>query len=287
MGLAVAAAVATVLLIPTMAGAAPGVPQTGNSSVDETLNGVLDTIVGGKQPGPNGKATSQLLVVTAGNAADTKGKLTGYEREANGNWKVAIAPTPAFLGAKGQGKAQDNVPRTPSGTFGLDQAFGRKANPGTKMPYKQVTTKDWWDSDSKSPTYNTLVHKDTKPSADAENLYNSGPVYDYAVNIAHNPERKPGDASAIFLHVTNNQPTEGCVAVAQNEMVQILKWLDPAKSPKITIGVNAQAPTGDGAGGSPQEMRDSPNGAAGGILGGLVDSALNMIPSILGKVTQS
>ncbi|MFT3899417.1 MAG: L,D-transpeptidase family protein [Gordonia sp. (in: high G+C Gram-positive bacteria)] len=275
------------LSIPAVAGAAPGAPQTGNSSVDEALNGILDTIVGGKQAGPNGKPTSQLLVVTAKNASATTGSLTGYEREANGQWKVAIQSTTAYLGAKGQGKAQDNVARTPSGTFGLDQAFGRKANPGTKMPYKQVTSKDWWDSDMKSPTYNTLVHKDGKPSADAENLYNMGPVYDYAVNIAHNPERKPGDASAIFLHVTNGSPTEGCVGIGEKQMVEVLKWLDPAKSPKITIGVNAQAPTGDGAGGSPQEMRDSPNGAAGGILGGLADSALNLIPSILGKVAQS
>ncbi|GED97202.1 L,D-transpeptidase family protein [Gordonia crocea] len=286
MGLAVAAA-ATVLMVPAVANAAPGAPSTGNGSVDSTLNSLLDALVGGGAPSPNGKPTSQLIVATGKNATDTTGTLTAYEREANGQWKVVVQPVKAFFGAKGQGEPQDNVSRTPSGTFALDQAFGRKANPGTKMPYRQVTAKDWWDSDMKSPTYNTLVTKDSKPSAEAENLYNSGPVYDYAVNIAHNAARTPGKASAIFLHVTNNSPTEGCVAVPESSMVQILKWLDPAKSPKITIGVNAQAPSGDAGGASPQEHKDSPNGAGAGILGGLTESLTNLIPQVLGQVTQS
>ncbi|WP_301546966.1 L,D-transpeptidase [Gordonia sp. X0973] len=286
MGLAFAALLATALTVPAMAAAVP-LPDTGSAGGE--LNGILDQLTG-RNPGDKTNVTgqtSQLIVVNAKAASDTTGTLTAYERGADGNWKPVVGPTTAHLGSKGQGEPADNVPRTPSGTFALDQAFGRKANPGTKMPYKQVTVDDWWDSDMKSKTYNTLVHHKGKPSADAENLYNSGPVYDYAVNIAHNPSRVPGKASAIFLHVTNGQPTEGCVAVGQSEMVKILKWLDPAKSPKITIGVNAQAPSGDAAGASPQNMKDSPNGAAGGLLGGIVEGALNILPQILGKVGQS
>ena len=286
MGL-VAAATAALVTVPAVATAAPGAPQTGNSSVDSTLNNVLDAIVGGGKSTPGGAATTQLIVATGKTASDTTGTLTAYEKEANGNWKIVVEPVKAFFGAKGQGEPKDNVPRTPSGTFALDQAFGRKANPGTKMPYRQVTAKDWWDSDMKSSTYNTLVTKDGKPSAEAENLYNMGPVYDYAVNIAHNAARTPGKASAIFLHVTNNAPTEGCVAVPEDTMVKILKWLDPAKSPKITIGVNAQAPTGDAGGASPQEQKDSPNGGGAGILGGLTESLMGLIPQVLGRVTQS
>lgn len=285
MGL-VAAATAAVLVVPAVANAAPGTPNSGNGSVDQTLNSLLDALAGGGKPTPSATATTQLLVATGKDASDTTGTLTGYEREGTGDWKIVIEPVKAFFGSQGQGEPKDNVPRTPSGTFALDQAFGRKANPGTKMPYRQVTAKDWWDSDMKSPTYNTLVTKDHKPSADAENLYNMGPVYDYAVNIAHNAARTPGKASAIFLHVTNNQPTEGCVGVPEATMVKILTWLDPAKSPKITIGVNAQAPTGDAAGAGPPEQKNSPNGGVG-ILGGIAESLLNLIPKALGTITQS
>nr|WP_245548348.1 L,D-transpeptidase family protein [Gordonia araii] len=275
------------MAVPAVAGAQPQAPSTGNGSVDQTLNSVLDAIAGGGTPSPTGAPTSQLIVATGKNASDTTGTLTAYEKEANGTWKIVVQPVKAFFGAQGQGEPKDNVPRTPSGTFALDQAFGRKANPGSKMPYKKVTAEDWWDSDMKSPTYNTMVTKKEKPSSDAENLYNMGPVYDYAVNIAHNTARTPGKASAMFLHVTNNQPTLGCVAVPEASMIQILKWLDPAKSPKMTIGVNAQAPTGDMGGASPQEQNGSPNGAADGILGGLAGTLLNLIPEALGKVAQS
>jgi len=186
------------------------------------------------------------------------------------------------------GQPQDNVPRTPQGTFGFDQAFGRLANPGTKMPYFQATNQDWWDENPKSPTYNTHVHQAASPGGDSENLYDSGSVYDYAVNIAHNPQRIPGKASGIFLHVTNNQPTQGCVATDLASMKSILQWLDPAKNPKITIGVNASAPTNTPStstptgqtGASPADT--SPTAATeDGLIGTLVDGMLSLLPTLL------
>ena len=129
------------------------------------------------------------------------------------------------------------VHRTPVGTFAFDQAFGREPNPGTKMPYFQATKQDWWDEDASSPTYNTHVRSAASPSAVTENLYDSGPVYDYAINMAVNPQRIPGKVSGIFLHVTDGTPTWGCVAIGREQMKSILTWLDPAANPRITVGV--------------------------------------------------
>jgi L,D-peptidoglycan transpeptidase YkuD (ErfK/YbiS/YcfS/YnhG family) len=72
--------------------------------------------------------------------------------------------------------------------------------------------------------------------ANRGNLYDSGPVYDYAVNIAVNPSI-PGRVAGIFLHVTDGNPTWGCVAIGRDEMRSVLTWLDPSASPAITIGV--------------------------------------------------
>jgi len=58
--------------------------------------------------------------------------------------------------------------------------FGRQPNPGTKMPYFQATDQDWWDEDAGSSTYNTHVRGADSPSSITENLYDAGPVYDYA-----------------------------------------------------------------------------------------------------------
>jgi len=229
--------------------------------------------------------TSQMIVVTVPEATSTTGTLTAFEKGTDGQWKPVIGPTKAYVGEKGIGKAQDNVYRTPEGTFRLDQAFGRQDDPGTKMPYKKVDTQDWWDSNTKSPTYNTMVRQPNSPGGDSENLYNSGEVYDYAVNIAHNPTRTPGNASAIFLHVTDGKPTMGCVAVDRAKMVEILKWLDPAKNPKISIGVNVD---------SPADIKDAPSTVdpSGQPLGddalsGILNQFTALIPNLLQSVTGS
>ena len=47
----------------------------------------------------------------------------------------------------------------------------------------------------------------------------------------------PGKGSAFFLHVTNGAPTAGCVAVPQASLLAIMKWLNPAARPLISIGV--------------------------------------------------
>ena len=50
-----------------------------------------------------------------------------------------------------------------------------------------------------------------------------------------------GAGSAFFLHVTNNQPTAGCVAISAYALNVVMRWLDPALHPVISIGVGAQA----------------------------------------------
>jgi L,D-peptidoglycan transpeptidase YkuD (ErfK/YbiS/YcfS/YnhG family) len=180
--------------------------------------------------------STQWIVVGVPAASATSGTLTAFQRVGQ-DWKTVLGPIPAKVGDVGVGAPADGVHRTPVGTFKLDQAFGRQSNPGTKMPYFQATNQDWWDEDAKSPTYNTHVRAARSPSSITENLYDSGSVYDYAVNIAVNPQRIPGRVAGIFLHVTNGEPTWGCVAIGRDQMRSLLNWLDPSASPQITIGV--------------------------------------------------
>ncbi|MFW0784423.1 L,D-transpeptidase family protein [Gordonia sp. CPCC 206044] len=239
--------------------ASPGaaIPKTGIPQLDTLLDTLAGNLGIGGSTGSAEADSSQMVVVTAPKASDTTATLTAFERGSDQSWKPVIGPVKAFLGSQGMGEPKDNVPRTPEGTFALDQAFGRLANPGTKMPYFKVDRQDWWDSNMKSPTYNTHVRQTKSPGGDSENLYDAGPVYDYAVNMAHNPKRTPGKASAMFLHVTNNEPTQGCVAIDKAAMRKVLAWLDPAKHPKIAIGVNQAAPQG----GSTSPSGSTPQGS--------------------------
>lgn len=200
------------------------------------LGSLPAAIPAGAAPAAASGQPSQWIVVGVPEADATTGTLTVFQRSGQ-QWKAVLGPTKAMVGSLGVGEPADGVHRTPEGTFTFDQAFGREPNPGTKMPYFQATDQDWWDEDASSPTYNTHVRSPESPSAITENLYDSGPVYDYAVNIAVNPQRIPGKVSGIFLHVTDDTPTWGCVAIGREEMRSILAWLDPAADPRITIGV--------------------------------------------------
>ncbi|MFB9924039.1 L,D-transpeptidase [Amycolatopsis halotolerans] len=172
----------------------------------------------------------QVLTVTAHSAS-------AWDHDGD-RWVRALGPYPAEVGAQGIGVAREGLSLTPAGIWPLTEAFGIEPNPGTRLPYRQVTTSDWWVSDVHSPLYNT--HYRGTPGqfdeAAGENLGAAGPAYAHAVVIDYNRSPVvPGAGSAFFLHVTTGGPTAGCVALAQNDLIAVLRWLDPARKPVIAI----------------------------------------------------
>jgi L,D-peptidoglycan transpeptidase YkuD (ErfK/YbiS/YcfS/YnhG family) len=180
--------------------------------------------------------TDQLITVRTSSPTATVGLLRAYDR-VNGAWKLRIGPTTVRVGAAGIGAASEGSTRTPAGDWALPQAFGRKADPGTKMRYFRTDRYDWWNGNTTSKNYNKHVRAVSSPGGASENLYLAGSVYDYAVVMGYNPDGIPGAGSAFFLHVSNGKPTAGCAAVSRTTMVQLLRWLDPAKNPHIRVGV--------------------------------------------------
>jgi L,D-peptidoglycan transpeptidase YkuD (ErfK/YbiS/YcfS/YnhG family) len=190
------------------------------------------------QATPPPASSTQLLTVETGSPGATTGTLRAWNRVGSG-WRLALGPFAVRVGLNGVGAAREGSATTPSGTFPLTEAFGRMPNPGTAMPYFQSDVNDWWDGNSDSPTYNTHVRRSTSPGGASENLYRTGAVYDYAVNIGYNLQRVPGAGSAIFLHVANGSATAGCVSLDRDALVAVLRWMNPAANPHIMIGVAA------------------------------------------------
>jgi L,D-peptidoglycan transpeptidase YkuD (ErfK/YbiS/YcfS/YnhG family) len=126
--------------------------------------------------------------------------------------------------------------------FTLTQAFGNEANNGTRLPYFRAGPHDWWDEDPGSVHYNRHVRSRYSPGAKSENLYYSGSAYAHAVVINYNmnPVVK-GAGSGFFLHVSDGVPTQGCVAIAADELNVVMRWLTPAEHPVISIGVGVAA----------------------------------------------
>jgi L,D-peptidoglycan transpeptidase YkuD (ErfK/YbiS/YcfS/YnhG family) len=192
--------------------------------------------LGGSLPLRYDGGASQVVTVVAASSDSTTAQVAAWQRESDGSWSAVVGPVSAHVGSQGIGQASEDAWRTPAGTYSLTPAFGRNANPGTGLPYFQSGPNDWWDGNSDSPTYNQHTQGDS-PGGDSENLYYSGALYDYAINIDYNTAGIPGTGSAFFLHVSGGSDTEGCVGIDAGDLVQIMRWLTPAASPVIVLGV--------------------------------------------------
>lgn len=189
-----------------------------------------------------GSAT-RVITVVAPSTGSTTATLQGWSLAPGGGWLRYGGAVLAHVGTQGLTTApSESRSATPIGSFGLTQAFGSQADPGTPLPYFRTDGADWWVSDVNSPLYNQ--HARCWPggcsfnTAVSENLYQAGYVYSYAVVIDYNrfPARA-GAGSAFFLHVTDGGPTAGCVSVPAANLVSLMRWLSPNAHPRILIGV--------------------------------------------------
>ncbi len=187
-------------------------------------------------PLPYDGPANQVVTVDAPTPWSTTATVQAWNRSGDG-WVAVTQPIPAMVGSQGIGQASEGTSRTPAGAYPLTQSFGRQPNPGTRLPYFQTGWWDWWNENSGSPGYNTHMVQPYSPGGNSENLYGAGPVYDYAANIDYNTAGVPGAGSAFFLHVTNGQPTDGCVAIPAVDLVNIMRWLDPGQHPAVVLGV--------------------------------------------------
>ncbi|MDP1675800.1 MAG: L,D-transpeptidase family protein [Bacteroidota bacterium] len=127
--------------------------------------------------------------------------------------------------------------RSPAGVFELDTLFyglSEKAPDGVRYPYLPLTKLTRCVDDEKSTVYNSIVEEDSlkKDWNSAERMGAVDPDYKYVLVVKHNPQREPGKGSCIFIH-TVNVPTSGCTSMDEEDMLTLLRWLDPKKKTVI------------------------------------------------------
>ncbi|MGO9876273.1 MAG: L,D-transpeptidase family protein [Acidimicrobiia bacterium] len=188
-----------------------------------------------------GSAQQVIAVAASGYGANTA-TLTAYQRDASG-WTQMFGPWAAFIGRNGVapiGAKREGDGRTPSGVFGFDFMFGVDADPGVRYPYRHIGgTNIVWDDDPTSANYNEWIDTNIAAAGVDPEPMDDVPSYLYGAVIAYNDARTPGLGSAIFLHVSHGSATAGCVALPIDELLDVLRWLDPAQSPRIAIGTLA------------------------------------------------
>ncbi|MDE1902545.1 MAG: L,D-transpeptidase family protein [Alphaproteobacteria bacterium] len=119
---------------------------------------------------------------------------------------------------------------TPAGAFVMRRLLyrpDRGAAPATRLPMAPIAADDGWCDDPADAAYNRPVKLPYQ--ARAERLWRADRLYDLVVVLGYNDDPAiAGAGSAIFLHVASAgyAPTEGCVALAPEDLRRVLAEAD-------------------------------------------------------------
>jgi D-alanyl-D-alanine dipeptidase len=198
--------------------------------------------------------SKQLLVVTTENWSVSSGLMQRYERK-NKQWHKVGKILEIKLGRNGLGWGiglhtipkdaeiikKEGDGKSPAGIFRLNQAFGYEPF-NINYPYEVYSETDHCVDDVNSKFYNKIVDS-TKIDRD----YKSHEVmkfpkdyYKYGIVVDHNgisdgSKSEKGAGSCIFIHI-KSIPTSGCTVMTENEIKEILRWLDPKAQPLLVQG---------------------------------------------------
>lgn len=207
------------------------------------------------------KGPTQLVVVTSEHPDSINAQLSKYEFTKN-KWQQIGATHDVTLGRTGLAQGRGEVDllkgtpkkegdgKSPAGIFKFGTAFGyasKAAAPEFKLPYVQITEVTQCIEDSKSKYYNQIVDN-TKVKNDwntADFMLREDDLYKWGVFVEHNttPTIEEG-GSCIFFHLWRGpgKHTAGCTAMTENNMLDLIKWLDPEKEPRLVQLVEKDYP---------------------------------------------
>jgi L,D-peptidoglycan transpeptidase YkuD (ErfK/YbiS/YcfS/YnhG family) len=132
--------------------------------------------------------------------------------------------------------------RTPAGDWPIRAVMWRQdrlPRPDTALPTKPIKPSDGWCDDPRHPAYNRPVELPYPASAEA--MWRDDDVYDLVVELGYNDDPVvPGAGSAIFLHLARPGylPTEGCVALAEVDLRDLLRRARPGDTLCVALNRN-------------------------------------------------
>lgn len=145
---------------------------------------------------------------------------TGFLSWPNGRARCALGKG----GVRADKREGDGA--TPIGTFPLRRLWFREDRltaPKTELMLRNIAAADGWCDDPSHADYNRPV---TLPfPASHEKMAREDGLYDLVVELGYNDDPPiAGRGSAIFLHIARDAylPTEGCIALAKEDLLRLL-----------------------------------------------------------------
>lgn len=185
-------------------------------------------------------ASQQLMVVLSEDINATSALMQRYEKYER--WVKIGDKIPVVLGRSGLGYVSGKEPlknegdgRSPAGAFPLSSIFGYDEHSGFEMPYHHVDEKLICIDDVNDTRYNRILPLDGEQPRSFEWMRRSDGVYRYGAVIGYNMTGEKGRGSCIFVHLNHSdrRPTSGCTAMDEAPLLEVLKWLEHQKQPRI------------------------------------------------------
>ena len=184
----------------------------------------------------NDDDVNQLILVRYIGGSDAEVLMYEKDKPQHNAWTLVLE-TDAFVGLNGVTEdKKEGDGRTPTGDYAIVGAFGIKANPGTALPYTDVTD-TIYACDEDCEYYNRIIDTtETGHDCKGEHMIGYSPEYNYGIVTNYNSENIYPNGSAVFFHTKGAKAyTGGCIAVDEDAMVRILKTVTPGA--RICINV--------------------------------------------------
>lgn len=119
---------------------------------------------------------------------------------------------------------------TPIGDYDILYGFYRAdriKRPFSQLPMVSIKPDDGWCDDPESPVYNRPIK--IPDQWHHEKMWRDDNLYDICLVLDQNMHpRKRNRGSAVFFHLlgSQNNPTEGCIAITFSKMTMLLRRMD-------------------------------------------------------------
>jgi D-alanyl-D-alanine dipeptidase len=192
----------------------------------------------------------QLVLVVSPDDTTPAGILRRFEKKEN-DWQPVGQKVEVTLGrtglAWGRGlhdaqmgyQKKEGDGKSPAGIFKFGTVFGYAPPAATdfKMPYVQSTSVIECVDDVHSVYYNQLINSQlyTKDWKSSEMMRRPDEQYKWGMVVEHNQPAQAGSGSCIFLHIWSapGAATSGCTAMTEENLLELLRWLDPIHKPLL------------------------------------------------------
>ena len=173
--------------------------------------------------------------------ADSGDSSLGWAFFGGRRWRCALG-----AGGVREDKVEGDA-ATPAGEYPLRHIYFRNDRlvlPKVRLPARPIGEHDGWCDDPRSPAYNRLVRIPNEWSH--EQMWREDGLYDVLVVVGYNDDPPEGEwGSAIFLHIAREDmsPTQGCVAFARDDLLELVPLLVPgARINVLSLGAAEQKP---------------------------------------------